>query len=159
MQVQCSKLESNRDRSKLKLKRQTLGPGCSKEGQNSPADKYQPKPIYFSTAQCCPPFEQLGPGARFSKIPKLYGRISGEIIFFVSSKRRRLEARNFAVILTFIPLTTYHGKDQLDRMSTSEFYEWLFGSEQFSELQRNGPQALVIQRRKALSHGQIQGGE
>ena len=48
-----------------------------------------------------------GPGARFSKVPKLFGRISGDIFLFVSSKRRRLEARNFAVILIFIPFTTY----------------------------------------------------
>ena len=43
------------------------------------------------------------PGACFSKGPKLFGRISGDIILYVSSKRRRLEARNFAVILIFIP--------------------------------------------------------
>ena len=46
-------------------------------------------------------------GACFSKVPKLFGRISGDIILYVSSKRRRLEARNFAVILFFIPFTTY----------------------------------------------------
>ena len=50
---------------------------------------------------------ELRPGACFSKAPKLFGRISEEIILFVSSKRRRLETRNFAVIVTFIPLTTY----------------------------------------------------
>ena len=38
------------------------------------------------------------PGAPFSKVPKLFGRISGDIILFVSLKRRRLGARNFAVI-------------------------------------------------------------
>ena len=47
------------------------------------------------------------PGARFSKVPKLFRRISGDMILFVSSKRRRLEERNFAVILIFIPFTTY----------------------------------------------------
>ena len=46
-------------------------------------------------------------GACFSKVPKLFGRISGDIILFVSSKRRRFEARNFAVIFIFIPFTTY----------------------------------------------------
>ena len=46
-------------------------------------------------------------GARFSNVPRLFGRISGDIILFVSLKRRRLEARNFAVILIFIPFTTY----------------------------------------------------
>ena len=43
-------------------------------------------------------------GTRFSKVPKLFGRISGDIILFVSSKRRRLEARNFVVILYLFPL-------------------------------------------------------
>ena len=52
-------------------------------------------------------FQLFGPGACFSKVPKLFGPISGDIILFVSSKRRRLEARNFAVILIFIPFTTY----------------------------------------------------
>ena len=47
------------------------------------------------------------PGACFSKVPKLFGRISDDIILFVSSKRRRIEARNFAVILIFIPFPTY----------------------------------------------------
>ena len=46
-------------------------------------------------------------GACFSKVPKLFGRISGDIILFVSSKRRRIEARNFAVIFMFIAFTTY----------------------------------------------------
>ena len=47
------------------------------------------------------------PGVCFSKVPKLFGCISGGIILFVSSKRRRLEARHFAGILIFIPFTTY----------------------------------------------------
>ena len=50
---------------------------------------------------------QLGPGTRFMKAPSIFRRISGDVILFVSSKRRCLEARNFAVILIFIPFTTY----------------------------------------------------
>jgi len=50
---------------------------------------------------------ELRPGACFSKVPKFFGRISGDIIIFVSSKRSRLKARNFAVIFIFIPFTTY----------------------------------------------------
>ena len=45
--------------------------------------------------------------ARFSKVPKLFGTISDDRILFVSTKRRCLEARNFAVILTFIPFIEY----------------------------------------------------
>ena len=47
------------------------------------------------------------PGACFSKVPKLFGRISGDIILAVSSKRRRLGARTSAVTFIFIPFTTY----------------------------------------------------
>ena len=53
---------------------------------------------------------QTTPGACFSKVPKLFGSISGDIVLFVSSKRRRLEVRNFAVIFIFIPFTTYEKK-------------------------------------------------
>ena len=86
------------------------------------------------------PLKQLRerPRARFSKVPKLFGHISGRIILFVCSKRRRLEARNFAVILIYIPFTTYE-KKQLYRISGSQFYEWLFGPEMFSGLSRNRP--------------------
>ena len=52
-------------------------------------------------------FRSLIPGARFSKVPKLFGRISADTILFVSWKQRRLEARNFAVIFIFNPFTTY----------------------------------------------------
>ena len=45
------------------------------------------------------------PGPGFSKVPRLFGRILGDIILFVSSKRRRPEVQNFAVILIFIPYT------------------------------------------------------
>ena len=45
----------------------------------------------------------LFPWARFSKSRNL----SGDMILFVSSKRRRLETRNFAVILIFNPFATY----------------------------------------------------
>ena len=41
----------------------------------------------------------FGSGARFSKVPKLFGRILGDIILFVSVKRRCFEARNFFLFL------------------------------------------------------------
>ena len=52
-------------------------------------------------------FEKRAPGACFSKVPKIFGLISGDIILFVSAKRRRLEARNSAVVFIFIPFATY----------------------------------------------------
>ena len=50
---------------------------------------------------------EKSPGACFSKVPKRFGRISCDIILFVSSKRKRLETRNFSFIIIFIPFTTY----------------------------------------------------
>jgi len=41
----------------------------------------------------------FGSGACFSKVPKLFGRISGDIILFVSSKRRRLETLQLFLFL------------------------------------------------------------
>ena len=71
------------------------------------------------------------PGACFLKVPKLFGRISGRLILFVSSKRRRLEARNFAVILIFIPFTTYE-KTSLTEKAGRSF------TNGFSGISRNG---------------------
>ena len=45
------------------------------------------------------------PGACCPKLQKLFGRISRDIILFVSSKRGRLEARNFVVVIIFIPFS------------------------------------------------------
>ena len=63
----------------------------------------------------------LRPGARFSKVPALFGRISG---YIVSSKPRCLEARNFALILILIPFTTYENPnfaESADRSFTNGF--------------------------------------
>ena len=80
--------------------------------------------------------------ARFSKVPKPFGRILGGIILFVSSKRRRLEARNFAIILTCISFTTYEKTSFMHRIGGADFYEWLLRPEKFSELSRHKPQGL-----------------
>ena len=48
--------------------------------------------------------QRLPVGGAQSRSPFPERRISGAIIVFVSSKRRRLEARIFAVIEGFIPL-------------------------------------------------------
>ena len=81
-------------------------------------------------------FEKRAPVARFSKVPKLFGRISGDLILFVSSKWRRLEARNFAVILIVIPFTTYQ-KTSFTELAGRSF------TNGFSGLSRKGPLDLV----------------
>ena len=45
-------------------------------------------------------------GARFSKVPKLYGPFSGVTISFVSQERRGFKLSNFTVILLFVTLKT-----------------------------------------------------
>mgnify|MGYP006862621742 CR=1 FL=1 len=47
---------------------------------------------------------ERAPGPVSRKSPKLFGRISGDIILFVSSKRRRLEARNCGSYFNFYSL-------------------------------------------------------
>ena len=68
------------------------------------------------------------------KDPKSFGRISGYIILFVSSK--------LSSYFDFYSLYNI-SKDQLYRISGSEFYEWLFEPEKFSGPFGNGPQACV----------------
>ena len=53
------------------------------------------------------PITSSDAAARSSKVPNLFGCVSGDIILFVSKGRRRLKARNQAVILIFIPFTTH----------------------------------------------------
>ena len=48
-----------------------------------------------------------GPGARFSKVPKLFVCFSSDITLLISSKQRLFEKRNFPGIEIFIPFPTY----------------------------------------------------
>ena len=44
---------------------------------------------YWRLVSLYPHFQHLGPGARFSKVPKLFGCFWSDVILFVSSKQRR----------------------------------------------------------------------
>ena len=48
--------------------------------------------------------EQCGPGARFSKVPKLYGIFLGVTIPFVSQERRGFESSNYTLLFLFVTL-------------------------------------------------------
>ena len=48
--------------------------------------------------------EQVGPEACFSKVPKLFGSISGATIPVISSQRQGSKPSNFAVLLVFLTL-------------------------------------------------------
>ena len=76
--------------------------------------------------------------AHFSKVLKLFGRISGCITVFVSSKRRCLEARNFAFILIFIPFTTYE-KTNFPELAGRSFTNGFSGPKSFPNFQEMGP--------------------
>ena len=78
------------------------------------------------------------PGARFSKVPKLFGRISDDLILFVSSKWRRLEARNFAVILIVIPFTS-HEKNSFTELAGRSFTNSFSGPKSFRDFRETGP--------------------
>ena len=78
----------------------------------------------------------LGPVSRKSR------NFWGDIIIFVSSKRRRLEARNLAVILIFIPYNIW--KDQLYRISSS-------GSKGFRDFREAGLWKVLKWRSVALA--------
>ena len=77
-------------------------------------------------------------GARFSKVLKLFGHISGEIILFVCSKRRRLQARNFGVVLIFIPSTRYE-KTSFTQWAGWSFTNGFLGSKRFRDFREKGP--------------------
>ena len=72
------------------------------------------------------------PGTCFSKVLKLFGSISGDIVLFVSSKRRCLKAKKLCTYFNFYSF--YNIRDQLYRTSGLEFYEWLFRSKQVPAL-------------------------
>ena len=112
-------------------------------------------------------FKKRTPGACFSKVPKLFGSISGTtvpLIFpilrdifssfcrpecssrpvalssLLSSQRRGSKPSNFAILLNFFYIKNML-KDQLFETSGLQFDNWLFGSEKFSGLSRNRPKA------------------
>ena len=82
----------------------------------------------------------FGPGARFSKVPKLYGPFSGVKIPFVTQEWRGFKSSNFTVSFPFCYLENML-KDRLSKTSGWQFFKWLFGPEKLSGLLRNGPLA------------------
>ena len=93
--------------------------------------------ISFSSGLVVPDIKAI-PGACFSKVPKLFGRISGDIIIFVSSKQKRLEARNFAVIFIFIPFTTYE-KTSFTELAGRSFTIDFSGPKSYRDFRETGP--------------------
>ena len=91
------------------------------------------------------------PGACFSKVPKLFGCISGGIILFVSSKRRRIEAQNFAVILIFIPFPTYEETSFTEKAGRS-FTNGFSGPKSSRDFRETCPGSQTFYERKKKSN-------
>ena len=91
----------------------------------------------------------MGSEARFSKVPKPFGCISGDIILFVSWKRRGPRGTKLCSYFNCYSLYNIWQKPAF-RVSGSEFYERLFWPEKFSGLSRNGPLACVSQKTQKL---------
>ena len=98
-------------------------------------------PIYFETwtlwsLTCTKGKQGLTSGARFLKVPKLSRRISGD-------KIRCLEAQNFAVILIFIPFTTYE-KTSFTEKAGHSFMNGFLGPKSFWDFWEMGPRSLKL---------------
>ena len=76
----------------------------------------------------------LGPVSR--KSPDFSGAFR-VTIFFLSSKRRPLEARNFAIILIFIPFTTYE-KTSFPRLAGPSFTNGFWDPKSFPDFRETG---------------------
>ena len=103
--------------------------------------------------------QQLGPGASISKVPKLFGLISGDIILFVYAQRRRLEAWNFAAVFSFIPFTTYE-KSSFTEEAGLSFTNGSSGPKRFREFRETGHRSAVpvpYKRMKLLSYQETVG--
>ena len=82
------------------------------------------------------------PGARFPKLPKLSGSISGAVNSYISQRRRRDGVKfcnKFA--LSYLEIIV---KGQLSRISGSQFLKWLFGPGKFTGLSRKIRELLVL---------------
>ena len=80
-------------------------------------------------------FEKRAPGACFSKVPKLFGSLSGATIPVISLQRQGSKPSNFAVLLVFLTLKAClkisYSKQADCGLTTG-----------FSGLSRNRPQGL-----------------
>ena len=83
------------------------------------------------------------PGAHFSTVPKLFGRISWGQNSLCIFKKKASRATILGSYFNFDSLYNIW-KDQLYGVNGLEFYEFLFGCEKFSGLSRNGPQNNVL---------------
>ena len=78
-----------------------------------------------------------GPGARFSKVPKLYGPFSGVTIPFVSQERRGFKSSNFKVIFLFVTLKT-RLKIGFPKQAVASFTNGFSGPKSYRDFRETG---------------------
>ena len=85
----------------------------------------------------------FGTGARFSKVPKLYGPFLGVTIPFVSQERRGFKSSNLTVIWIFVTLKTCQ-KDGFPKRAVASFTNGFSGPKSFRDFRETGPRAIPI---------------
>ena len=83
----------------------------------------------------------------FLESSETFGAHSGDIILFVSSKRRLFEARNFAVI--FIPFTTFE-KTSFTELACRSFRNGFSGRKRFGAFEKRVPGFSFIMESESL---------
>ena len=82
------------------------------------------------------------PGARFSKVPKLYGPFSGATIPFVSQEWRGFKSSNFTVIFFCVALKTCL-KIGFPNQAVGNFTFGFSGPKNFRDFRETGPRCEV----------------
>ena len=77
-------------------------------------------------------------GARFSKVPKLYGPFLGVLIRFVSQERSGLKSSNFTVIFIFVTLKT-RLKIGFPKQAVGSFTNGFSGPKSFRVFEKRAP--------------------
>ena len=78
------------------------------------------------------------PGARFSKVPKLYGPLSGVTIPFVFQERRGFESSNSTDVFLLVSLKTYL-KIGFPKQAVSNFTNVFSGPKSFRDFRETDP--------------------
>ena len=96
----------------------------------------------------------MGHGTRFSKVPKIIGRVSGDIILFASSKRRRLETRNPAAFFSCFPFTTYE-KTNFAKLAIRSFTNGFSGPKRLPQMNNFFLVLTRIESEKAMEKERV----
>jgi len=83
-----------------------------------------------------------GSGACFSKVPKLFGPISGATIAFISSQLRGSKPSNFAVLLVFLILKTCE-KISCSKQADCSLITSFSGPKSSRDFRETGPWCIV----------------